>query len=666
MKSAKVVMALVLMGVFLLPAMVSSDVAAIQRSQIVWNTGYDSVPDNLNPFKTNPTFGMTLMYEPLFGWNSVKNKLIPVIGTSYAWNAEGTNITIDLNPAAKWNDNTAVNASDVEFSYKIAMKQTDQWGGMADRIMNISVYNATRLTFGINWTDYKFSSQVKTWITGNVPIVPMKIWNTINATYCNATTGVLDNNYFKNDMFNSSFNPDWKIFSGPYEPYYRSSDLKEEIYKFRNSSWWGAGVIHQDLDSKGISGALYVGCKQISDNNLKATAFLTDQIDMFGGFYANIKEAFKLNPGIETYYGNSTLNFYQPISGIIGIAPNHLRYPMSEVWFRKAIAYSLNRDAINEAATGGYWRNAHATLVSPDSPTLKMYYNSDADYELSYDPVKAKQILTDAGCTVDASGVWRSPKVTALQAAMLKGPGGRALVVDEQVILGDYKIAVPAGWTDVETATEYWAASITKLFGTAHPTVKDSQDQNTGWVPTGDGGNFDLYMQCCGPQLFRDIMSFLGGMRGSYCGAWTNNVTRWNGIYDPAAAAYEALYQTLESKLGKDDQTDAIATCKAMQVILASQIPLIPSHQNGVWNTYNVRYWKGWVQVDNNFQDPAAANTNHIMAIKQRVYLNLQVQTDVIAPRAGPGVALTGVEIASIFGVVALISYQLIKKHKNE
>jgi len=67
------------------------------RHQTVWMVGAYVPPTEFLPWSESKHPGTDCMYEALFGWNAEKEELVPCIGTSYSWNTDGTELTINLN-----------------------------------------------------------------------------------------------------------------------------------------------------------------------------------------------------------------------------------------------------------------------------------------------------------------------------------------------------------------------------------------------------------------------------------------------------------------------------------------------------------------------------------------------------------------------------------------
>jgi len=683
MRTTRVLLAIAFIGVFLLPALASSATEP-ERDTIMWATGYDNKPENCNPFKSNPFYGKDFCYETLFGLDTIHdNTLIPQLGVSYEWNDDGTEMTVTLTDQAVWSDGEALDADDVVFSYLTARDQS-LWADMKTRITAIEKVDAVTVKFTIA-AAYAKTGQMINWLCGDIPIVPEHVWADLVADNSNAD-GLLDG-----DWLCDSFEDGPTVFSGPYKPYLRSDDKKQDIY-VRNDDWWGAGVIHQDLpDNQGAPKPQYIGHNNIADNTAKDTALLSNAIDLHAGFYKNVLVAMAQNENIETYYGRSPTKYYIPGGSIIYVAPNLNLYPFSEIWFRSALAWAIDYDSINTAASGNYWAKAKIGALDNASAAHLPYFDETVEntYGVKYDLATASAKMGAGAFISNATNpyegsllpahnwqVWRwfTKDTNATQLAMPyyglpSVTVGSIFTVDALPAVDGYNIPivspieciVPAGWSDVVLASQMWQGGFAKFLNI----TAFASEVDTGiLVSRVDAMDFQFLMQCCGPKLGDNPLTFMT----SYIGTkdkenyWGNiNVTQWRGA---AADEYVATFKTLETKIAVVE--DGKEVCTKLATILGQNIPAIPVFVNGFWYTVNTLYWDGWIQNDDGnasgtvitpYQPPVTSFTNNLMCLKQRLVLNL-----VVGGGAGITVGWSGLEIASLVGVIGVISFLLVKR----
>ncbi|WP_316316803.1 ABC transporter substrate-binding protein, partial [Clavibacter michiganensis] len=72
---------------------------------------------NFNPWSPSNIGGIGTIYEGLFFITNVNTEdPKPLLGKSYEWNADGTQLTIELREGAKWSDGKPFTAKDVVFT----------------------------------------------------------------------------------------------------------------------------------------------------------------------------------------------------------------------------------------------------------------------------------------------------------------------------------------------------------------------------------------------------------------------------------------------------------------------------------------------------------------------------------------------------------------------
>ncbi|MFX1409899.1 MAG: ABC transporter substrate-binding protein [Promethearchaeota archaeon] len=593
---------------FLLPiGPTLSQTSLVDRDKIVWATGYDTKANSLMPYNWDIAYGIAYMYEPLFGYDYYKDKLIPVIGESYNWAPDGTYLHITLNPNAEWSDGEAIDADDVIYTFRLANATWRHGGNMQARIKSITKIDPHTLRIYVN-SQYNFSVVVEDWLRTFIVILPEHVWSKIAKYEWGGDLSQI--NFYTNDWFDSSFNSSYKVCSGPYQPYYRSSTRYEDIYE-RRDDWWGLGRIHTDLpNSTGIPNAKYIGLRHYDTNTGKETALITGAVDLSSGFVDSFSVVQDLNPNLGTFY--DSLPYYVSLGSVIEVAFNHKRYPFVETWLRKAMAYSLNYDAINLFASGGYWRRAKQGWIDNESyvHNLAGVYNDtiQQQYGISYNVSKAAEIL-DTYCYLK-NGKWYTDDVPVQYLGWPGATDDDAVTAGVNVELGGWEIYVVAGWSDVIKAAEAWAQNFWDINITC---TKREVDFSSFYQPAVDNFDFDMVLDVVNPHLLNTPLSVFGGKRGVH--AWWGNSTGWvNAEFYNLFEQYESLTPgSIEQKIA----------ASRMQELLASEIPAIPTHVNGYWYTYSTEYWDGWITETNDYQQLATAFEITSAALKQRLILNL-------------------------------------------
>jgi peptide/nickel transport system substrate-binding protein len=97
---------------------------------------------------------------------------------------------------------------------------------------------------------------------------------------------------------------------------------------------------------------------------------------------------------------------------IFKLAINHKKEPFSDVRFRMALAYAIDRQSLVDNVLRGFGVAASPGLYSPESD----WYNPNVD-QYDYDPTKAGDLLTEMGYTKD--GQFFSKDGNALEVELL-------------------------------------------------------------------------------------------------------------------------------------------------------------------------------------------------------------------------------------------------------
>lgn len=630
---------------FLIPVMPAfSQVPVLPRNEIVWATGYDTKANNFMPYTWDIPYGVAYMYEPLFGYDYYKDELIPVIGETYSWAPDGSYLHITLNPNAEWSDGEPLDADDVLYTFDLTRESWRFGWDQQVRIKNVTKIDPHTVRIYVN-SPYEYSVVVEDSIRGMQVILPEHVWKKIVAYELGGEMWRInmDEAGYEawNDWFDPAFNDSYRVCSGPYEPYYRSSTKYEDVY-IRRDDWWGKGRIHTDLpNSTGIPNAKYIGLRHFDTNTGKEAALITGAVDLSSGFVDGFDIVQPLNPYLGTYYPG--LPYYVSLGSVIEASFNHMRYPFVESWLRKAMAWALDYDSINLFASGGYWRRAKQGWIDNESYVHQIagVYNDTIQqmYGISYNVSKAVEIL-DTYCYLQ-NGKWYTDDVPVQYQGMPGAVDNDAVTPGINVELGGWDILVVAGWTDVVKAAEAWAQNWWAINITCQ---KLEVDFSSVYMPAVDYFNFDIELNVVNPDILNKPFTVFGGKRGTH--AWWGNASGWN------SPEFESLFQAYETANFTMKQIYA----SRMQELLADEIPAIPTHVNGYWYTFSTEYWEGWITEANDYQQLSTVFDVGNVALKQRLLLNLVPSEAAALPEEFPWtLTLTIIGVGAVVIVVAAV-----------
>jgi ABC-type transport system substrate-binding protein len=617
------------------------------RHKTVTMTGSYSSPTMMNPFDA-PSFSPGPdggMFETLYGFNTETMEYVDCIAVGDpVWNADGSSVTIALNPLAEWSDGTALTAEDVVYSWELRAAQTRWATDMALRYDDMVAVEDHIVRFDLT-DDYKFSRQVQLDIRTDAAIVPKHVWEDIVEE-----EGENMGTTFQNDWFDDGFNEDWMVISGPYAPVYRDATEATLALEYRGEDWWGHEVLYTDVPNYspdqranyGQEGGIpqYISATRFGANVEQDLAFITGDIDLFAGYMANIWEIWEgADEGepesmINSWYGQEA-PYQLAASTPMNLAPNFLLEdsPLGIAEFREALAYAIDYDPIPVAAASGYWVKLEPGWLVPSSNLHAPYINDDVntDYAKSEDATKAVSLLQDIpGMTGSVDDGWK--------------------YYGEDV--GPYEAICPTGWTDAVLWTQMASADITENLGIEMSCVEG--DFETFYQAKIADDDFDFAMACCGNRASDVPERYLDYVRGE--SLWNKNISNWVG---PLADEFDAKWNSLDA-LSEDDYADAL---DRMQEILAIDNPEIGGFVNGYWYAYSEWQWEGWANADDNFQNIVTTWTTDQFVLKTRLWMNL-VNTG--RKPDEPVIPFFGLELMIALGVISITVLTALRLRKRK
>jgi len=362
--------------------------------RIAYSVGSNLVP-NFNPFSPNAVYVLPAIYEPLFWINGLTGETTDFLGTSYKWEDDNLQLIVTTRQGVKWSDGIPFTAQDVAFTFNYMKKYPaiDNNGIMADSSNLVSVKASGNNT--VIFTFSKPNTAIFYYIAEQ-PIVPEHIWS-----------GISNPSEWTNP------NP---VGTGPF--LLSSIDLPNNtITLVKNPNYWMEGKPYIDK----------VIFSSLLSNTTMLETLLSGRADMGGGFIPNIQKVWAdKNPSVNKYWW--------PANSINVLLMNTAKYPFNLPTFREAIAFGIDKQAIEERAYYNVGGVANPTgIISSQldewlDPNLTELANS-----FNFDPQKAMTLLNSIGFKKNSSG-------------QLLQPNGDPLP--------SFKILVGAGWTDFITIAQ--------------------------------------------------------------------------------------------------------------------------------------------------------------------------------------------------------------------
>jgi peptide/nickel transport system substrate-binding protein len=505
----------------------SGSTTSFPRSETLYTSGTAySPPSNWNPLDTGnfATGTQGLIYEPLYLYDPVKGDYDPWLATgslNSGWNSSQTVYTIHVRPGVTWSDGTALTGADVAYSINLARTNaTDPYSANVASVANaVASGNTVTVTFKgtpgyTEFTDYLWKA----------PVLPEAIWSKFPASQIatDPNTHPVGTGPMTLDTYNA----------------------QEVAYQTR-TGWWATA----DL---GLSFKFKYLVDIVNGSNDEELGQLTaGNIDWSNNFLPGINQLMQAVGGnsgytLKTYYPSSP---YMLSGNTVWLEPNDSVAPMSNVNFRKALAYALNPTAIAQTVYGGIAKAANPTGLLP---TLSSYVNqgvvsTDAP---TYNPTKAKQFLAQSGYK------------------------GQAITLQ-----------VPDGWSDWMDATTVIKSELSAI-GVNLQLIYPQANARTANVTD---GNFDLQLDN-NADLDSTPWSYYQRVYELPIQKQQTSEENWERYSSPSD--WKLVQEAGQTPLTDTSKLDTIYT--QLQTDFFAQEPVIPLWYNGVWFQGNTQYWSDY------------------------------------------------------------------------
>ncbi|MFA9377456.1 MAG: ABC transporter substrate-binding protein [Lachnotalea sp.] len=363
-----------------------------------------------------------LVYETLFMYNMLDGELYGLLGKDYSWNDDQTELTITLNPDAKWSDGTQVTAEDVVYTFECHTKyESAQGSDYANYIDTIEAVDDTTAVFKAKLDE------------SGLPVNPLKVVEYIPKIYVMQKAylqTVEERNNNNADAIKQDRMDDF-VSSGPYSSYY---DSDQKVILVRNDDYWGVSLWGNIPAPKYIAHTIY------ANNAAGDTAFKAGEVDVSQQFITNVQKLWEKDGlPISTYIDEAPY-------GVCATMPtayfNVEKAGLDRIEVRKAIAMAVDYDQIIASAMSNQspsFEEVPRSIMNPTSGEQALV-NPDklTDYQFSGKDIDGANALLDAAGIVDTNG------------------DGIRDIDGENL---SYKAECPDGWTDWNASLEIVAAA---------------------------------------------------------------------------------------------------------------------------------------------------------------------------------------------------------------
>jgi peptide/nickel transport system substrate-binding protein len=342
------------------------------RTETLYTSGTAySPPDNFNPLDSGSyyTGTMGLLYETLFLYNPSSGKVIPWLASPGShWT--GSTYTIWVRSGVKWTNGSPLTGADVAYSVRLAITNPAvPYSNLAPYIKSVTS-NGNTVT--VNFTSPRpYTAWLHYLWTG--PVLPeavfSKLSRTEQVTAANFTAGTSP------------------VATGPMTLV--STNPTEACYE-DNPNWWAIKQLDLSFHFKYLCDILN------SSNSVELSALLNDQLDWSNNFLPGVR-ALVTTAGdgtfLRTYY--PSLPYMLP-ADTVWLEMNTTRAPMSNLYFRKAVAAAIDPGAIVSDVYSGITQPANPTGLLPN---LGPFINAHVvkKYGFTHNTTLAERYLAESG-----------------------------------------------------------------------------------------------------------------------------------------------------------------------------------------------------------------------------------------------------------------------------
>ncbi len=492
----------------------------------LWTCGF-------NPYNGSDTLlSEGFVYEPLVFVNPLQNgKTTPMLATSWAWGPGNTSLTFTIRKGVKFSDGTLLTPADVVFTFNMlkkypALDLPGDWPTLSSVTQSGS--DQVTMNFATAAVPYFY------YIADQTPIVPEHIWSKIS-----------------NPVAYADAHP---VGTGPFEV---NPCTNANITYTANKRYWQPGEPH-------ISKVEYPA---FTSNNTANDQLANGQAQ-WGSQYI---------PGIQPFYTSKSPSFHYwfPPTVNVSLVPNLKNPLLANVKVRQAMSYAVDRSKVSSIGESGYEPPANQAGIV--TPTFSGWLDTSlaGQYNYSYSPAKAKQLLASAGFKLGSDGIMANAAGQKLAFTVINIGGYSDWVASMQVIQQNLKAVGIQLTPDNLTNTAFTAALYTGKYQLAF------YDQ-----------------QSFGPGPYYELRNWLDSANTAPIGQTA--VSNYERYSSPATDNLINSYATTTSP------TQQHAIVDQLQQVMLTELPIIPVVEAVDWYQWDDAHLTGWPTPGNPYAQPSA------------------------------------------------------------
>ena len=316
---------------------------------------------------------------------------------------KGISITFEIHPDATWGDGTPVTTSDVKFTWNVGRHKKS---GVANvefyrSLYDVEEHSSKRFTLHFDKVSFDYNA------INSFRLIPAHI-------------DVENFSEPEKYKFRSAFNTD-PLNPGLYFGPYRISEIipGARVVLVPNSTWYGKAPEFKTIVVRVIQNTTALEANLLSGSVDMVAGELGFSVEQAISFERRNGHKYKIifKPGL--IYEHIDLNLDNKI--------------LSDVRVRRALLYSIDRDAINKQLFSGRQPTAHSSVNPLD------WVHSDKVTRYKYSPAIANKLLNEAGWILGQDGRRYNKNGDPLSLKLMSTSGNRTREMVGQVLKSQWK-----------------------------------------------------------------------------------------------------------------------------------------------------------------------------------------------------------------------------------
>jgi peptide/nickel transport system substrate-binding protein len=487
-----------------------------------WTCGFNPFSADLVDWSFGP------VYEPLVFVDELKSgAATPWLASKYAWSNHNKTITFTIRPGVKWSDGKPLTAADVLYTFQLIKKYKALDLQAVWSVLKSVTRQGSKVTFKFKTAAVPYFY----YVAGQTPIVPQHIWQSVT-----------------NPVTYKDSHP---LGSGPFT----MSQCSPQVMKYsKNANYWQKGLPK-------ISTVYYPAYT----SNDPANQDLASGKAQWGSQFIPSINNFYLSRSKDNHY------WFPPVSNV-SVFINLTNPILKNVAVRRAMAYAIDRARVSKIGEYGYEPPGNQTGIV--TPTFKSWLNANLAKQVTYNPAKAKQILTKAGYKF-SGGVFHTKSGKALSFTMINIGGYSDWVASAAIVIQNLKaIGIKVTASNL-AATTY------------------NNDNYTGKFDLSYNGN-----EAGGPAPYYELRQELYSPNSAPIGKTASS--NWERYYN------KKVDRLIEAYAATTSSAKQHAIVNQLEAAMVRDVPIIPITEGVDWYQYNTSSIAGWVTQQNPYAKPAA------------------------------------------------------------